>query len=176
MKKKIFMLTLVFVFAFTSFGFAAVSGSKAKPSSPPPAPKSSTMQKQAAPDTSTSGYKPSAPAGSLSDKAPAAKSATPPAAPKQSNSGFLGTLGAFGGGMLAGSLLGSMFGFGHMGAGMGSSMFGLLFDLIMLAAVFMAGRFLWNKFKNIAINNKKLQLPNGSWSFFAPLILLFAVL
>ncbi|MCE5286108.1 MAG: hypothetical protein LLG02_09720 [Pelosinus sp.] len=145
MKKKILLLTLAFVFAFTSFGFAAVSGSKAKPSSPPPAPKSS-VQTPAAPGTNASGYKPSAPGSSYSEKAPAAKSATPPSAPQQSNSGFMGKLGAFGGGMLAGGLLGSMFGFGNGGMGMGSSIFGMLFDFIMLAAVFMGIRYVWNRF------------------------------
>ncbi|WP_371371672.1 hypothetical protein [Sporomusa aerivorans] len=146
--KKLLLLTFMLMFAFNTVSFAAVSGSKSKmsaPSSKPP-----TTQTTPAKDTSSE-YKPSAPAQSYSDKAPAAaakpNSQTMQQPAQQSNTGgFLRNAGLFGGGMLLGSMLGGMFGFGN--AGMFANIMGMLFNVLILAGIFMAGRFLWDKFKN----------------------------
>ena len=143
--KKLLLLTFVFMFAFNAVSFAAIGGSKSRMS----APKSKPPTTQTSPAKSgSSDYKPSAPAQSYGDKAPAAAAAKPNAqAATQSNSGgFLRTAGLLGGGMLLGSMLGGMFGFG--GSGMFADIMGMLFNVMLLAGVFMAGRFLWNKFKN----------------------------
>jgi len=139
--KKLLLMTFLFLFAFNSVSFAAVSSSKPRMSSP--APKSSTTQTAPSPSTD---YKPSAPANSYSEKAPAAKSTTPQTAQQQTSGGFMRNLGMFGGGMLLGSLLGGMFGFGN--TGMFATLAGMLFNIMLIAGVFMAGRYLWNKFKN----------------------------
>lgn len=61
---------------------------------------------------------------------------------------MLRNIGMFGGGMLVGGMLSSMLGFGSgMNGGMAASIFGLLFNVLMLGALFMGGRFLWNKYK-----------------------------
>lgn len=137
--KKLLILTFLFAFAFNAVGFAAVSGGKPKMS----APKAPSTQ-QAAPSTN-SGYKPSAPANSYNEKAPAA--AAKPAQPnvqQPSSGGFLRNMALLGGGMMLGSMLGNMFGFG---GGMFAEILGLLFNVMLFAGVFMAGRFLWNKYK-----------------------------
>lgn len=136
--KKILLFSFMLLFAFHAVGFAAVSGSKAKPSAPASRPSTT----QTAPST---GYKPSAPANSYTEKAPAAKTAAQQA-PAQTSGGFMRNLGLFGGGMLLGCLLGNMFGFGH--SGMFANMMGILFNIVFLAAIFMAGRYLWDKFRN----------------------------
>lgn len=142
--KKLLLLTFVFMFAFNTVSFAAVSGSKARTSSPSTKPP--TTQSSPTKDT-TSGYKPSAPAQSYSEKAPAAKPNSQTQQPAQSNTGgFWRNAGLLGGGMLLGSMLGGMFGFGN--SGMFASIMGMLFNVMLLAGVFMAGRYLWNKFKN----------------------------
>ncbi|QDR80002.1 hypothetical protein [Sporomusa termitida] len=142
--KKLLVLTVLFMFAFTTVSFAAKGGFKSRPASPAPRP--ATNQTAPAKNT-TSDYKPSAPAQSYGDKAPAA-AAKPNAQPaqQQTGGGFLRSAGLLGGGMLLGSMLGGMFGFGE--SGMFASLMGMLFNIILLAAVFMAGRFLWEKFKN----------------------------
>lgn len=147
--KKIFLLTFMFIFAFNAVSFAAVSGSKSKTSTPSAKPPTTQTapSTQTSPSKSTSEYKPSAPAQSYNEKAPAA-AAKPntQAAQQQTGSSFLRNAGMFAGGMFLGSMLGNMFGFG--GAGMFADIMGMVFNLILLAGVFMAGRFLWNKFKN----------------------------
>ncbi|SMC79063.1 hypothetical protein [Sporomusa malonica] len=145
--KKLLLLTFVCMFAFNTVSFAAVSGSKSKISSPSAKPPTT----QTAPGSSN--YKPSAPAQSYSDKAPAA-AAKPNSQPiqQQNSGGFLRSAGLFGGGMLLGSMLGGMFGFGN--SGMFANIMGMLFNVMLLAGVFMAGRFLWDKFKN---RDKKQQ-------------------
>jgi uncharacterized membrane protein len=57
--------------------------------------------------------------------------------------GFWRNAGFFGSGMLLGGLFGNMFGFGHMG--FLSTIFGMLFNVIFLMAIFMAGRWVWNR-------------------------------
>lgn len=144
--KKVLLFTFVFMFALNTVSFAAVSGSKARTSSPSTKP--STTQSAPAKDT-TNSYKPSAPAQSYDQKAPAAaaKPNTAQQSTQQSNTGgFLRNAGLFGGGMLLGSMLGSMFGFGN--SGMFASLMGMMFNVILLAGIFMAARYLWDKFKN----------------------------
>lgn len=149
--KKILALALIFVFAFSSVSFAAVGGSRksfSKPSVGSSMPKGAPSQ-QAAP--SGSNYKPTAPSNSYSDKAPAgqAKPGMQQAAQQQTSGGFMRSAGMFAGGMLMGSMLSSMLGFGAMD-GM-ASIFGMIFNVIILAAIFMGIRYLWTRFRN----NKK---------------------
>jgi len=143
--KKLLLLTFLFMFAFNAVSFAAVSGSKSRTSSP--ASKPPTSQTSPA-KSGSSDYKPSAPAQSYGEKAPAAaaKPNTQAAQQPSQSGGFLRTAGLLGGGMLLGSMLGGMFGFGN--SGMFANIIGMLFNVMLLAGVFMAGRFLWNKFKN----------------------------
>lgn len=144
--KRLLLLTFVFMFAFNAVSFAAIGGSKARraPSMKPPTTQSAPAK------NNSSDYKPSAPAQSYNEKAPAAaakpNSQTMPGQQATTGGGFLRTAGLLGGGMLLGSMLGGMFGFGE--SGMFASIMGMLFNVILLAAVFMAGRYLWNKFKN----------------------------
>jgi len=136
--KKLSLLTLLLMFAFNVVCFAAVSGAKPRMSSPAPKPPTT----QTAPN---SNYKPSAPASSYSEKAPAVKSTTPQTAPQPATGGFMRTLGMIGGGMLLGGFLSSMFGFGA--TGMFANLIGILFNVVLLVGVFLAGRFLWQKYK-----------------------------
>lgn len=135
--KKLFIFTLVMMFACSSIGFAAKGSVKPRMS----APRSAPAQQAPAPQ-----YKPSAPANSYGDKAPAA--AAKPAAPgaqqqPSSSGGLMRNLGMLGGGMLLGGMLGSLFGDSAMLA----SIFGMLFNVLIIAAIFMGGRLLWNKFR-----------------------------
>lgn len=155
--KKIIIFTMVFVLAFGSVSFAAISsGSK---SSAPRTSTSSSMPsssptKQAAPSTSDTGYKPSAPANSYSDKAPASQVKPGTQVNQQQNTGgFWRSAGMFGGGMLMGSMLSSLFGFGSMGAM--SSIFGMIFNILIIAGVVMGIRYLWNKFRG---NNNRRDM------------------
>lgn len=150
--KKIVLLTLICLFSVNVVCFAAVSGSKSRTSSPSPKPPTT----QTAPNSS-SGYKPSAPANSYSSQAPAAKQTAPAAAQQPASGGFMRNLAMFGGGMLVGSMLGGMFGFGN--SGMFATLTGLLFNIILLAGVFMAGRYLWNKFKKSKEAKNNFNIP-----------------
>jgi predicted lipid-binding transport protein (Tim44 family) len=144
--KKLLLLTFVFVFAFNAVGFAAIGGSKPRMSSP-----SRPSTTQTTPSTGSS-YKPSAPASSYTEKAPAAKAAAPQTT-QPATGGFMRNFGMFGGGMLLGGLLGNMFGFGH--TGMFANMLGVLFNILLLAAVFMAGRYIWDKMRNRDRNDRR---------------------
>jgi len=129
--------------------FAAVSSSGAKSSSPSSSSKSSTSTPSSSKQTAPSGsYQPTAPANSYSDKAPA-KQTTPSTqntqSPSSTNS-FWRNASMFGGGMLAGSLLGHLFGNSNMGGE--SSIFGLLINLLMVGGIVVGIRYLWNKYKN----------------------------
>ena len=53
-------------------------------------------------------------------------------------------IGLLAGGMMLGSLLGSMFG---MGSGLFADILGLLMNVVLIGAVFMIGRLLWNKLR-----------------------------
>ncbi|MGI6092741.1 MAG: hypothetical protein GX348_03900 [Veillonellaceae bacterium] len=151
--KKILALALIFVFAFTSVSFAAIGGSRKSFSKPRPSigssiPKGAPSQKAA---PSGSNYKPSAPSSSYSNKAPAsqAKPGTQQAAQQQASGGFMRGAGMFAGGMLMGSMLSSMLGFGAMEGF--ATILGMIFNVIILAAIFMGIRYLWTKLRN----NKK---------------------
>ena len=138
--KKLLVLTFLLLFAFQGMGLAAKSSSSSRSTS---TPKMSTTQK-----ASDSGYKPSAPANSYNQKAPENKSTTPATVqqPNNNSGGFMRGLGLFGGGMLLGSMLGGSFGFGSNGGF--ATIIGMLFNILFIAAVIMAVRFLWDKFKN----------------------------
>ncbi|QJW46898.1 hypothetical protein HA075_14425 [bacterium BFN5] len=143
--KKLLILTFLFAFAFNSIGFAAIGGSKLRMS----APRSTPTQKA---PSSTSDYKPSAPANSYSEKAPSAKTATPQAGQQPSTSGgFMRNLGMIGGGMLLGGMLGSMFGNSPFMA----SLVEMLFNVLILAGIFIGGRYLWSKFKTKPEDTRK---------------------
>lgn len=72
--RKLLLLTFLFMFAFQSMSFAAIGGSKGG-SAPKSSPRVTQPSPNAAPaaPSKTSEYKPSAPASSYSDKAPAAE-------------------------------------------------------------------------------------------------------
>jgi len=91
-------------------------------------------------------YAPSKSAKDLPNKASTSKS-NPSAAAASTSTGFGNTLrniGLFAGGMMLGGLLGSMFGFS---GGMFSDILGLLFNIIMIYALYRGGRYLWNKYR-----------------------------
>ncbi|MHC1761400.1 MAG: hypothetical protein AB9917_18170 [Negativicutes bacterium] len=144
--RKLLLFTFLLLLAFQSVSFAAASSSRGAPARS--APRVSQPAPAAAPAASgtTSGYKPSAPANSYSDKAPATavKPQQPAQQPSTGNS-FLRSAAMFGGGMLLGSMLGNMFGFGS--SGMFSQMIGLLFNVLLIGLIFMAGRYVWNRFR-----------------------------
>lgn len=155
--KKIFAILLIVAFALQGTAFAAVGGAKSsrpattsKPAvtreTPPPLNKSTT-EKQ-------SEYKPSAPASSYQEQAPAAKSATGQTNTATTNSntgGFLRNAGLFGGGMLLGGLLGNMFGYSSP---MLSSIGDLLSMVLIGGALFLGGRYLMNKVRNNKTTNR----------------------
>lgn len=149
--KKIIALTLMLMMLLGTVCFAAVSSSGSRSSSG--GSKSSTSAPSSTSKTapaSSGNYKPSAPASSYSDKAPAKQSTSSVqqnAQPQSTGSSFWRNASLFGGGMLAGSMLGNLFGYGnHMGGG--SSLFGMLFNLLLIGGVIMGIRFLWDKYKN----------------------------
>jgi predicted lipid-binding transport protein (Tim44 family) len=152
--RKIVIFTLLFIFVSTVC-FAAVSSSGSKSSSGSrssfSAPASGgSSSKAASPGNGGASYKPSAPANSFGDKAPAKQSAPGVQQNTQaqpSTGGFWRNASMIGGGFLAGSLLGNLFGFGHMGGGM-SEIFGMLINLLIIGAIVMLARNLWEKYKS----------------------------
>lgn len=144
--KKLLVFTFMLVFAFQSIGLAAVSGSRGT-SAPKSSPGFSTPSSSSSSTstTKTSEYKPSAPASSYSDKAPTAATNAQQQAQQSTNGGFLRNAGMFGGGMLLGSMLGGMLGFGP--SGMFASLLGMMFNVLAIGLIFMAGRYVWNRFK-----------------------------
>lgn len=159
--RKIIVFTLLFVFLSTVC-FAAVSSSGSRSSSGSKsfsAPSSSSLPNKSAASGNTGGtYKPSAPANSFGDKAPA-KQTTPDVQqsnPSQSTGGFWRNASMIGGGFLAGSLFGSLFGFGHMGGGM-SGIFGMILNLLILGGIIMLARNVWDKYKNRDKDNDRYR-------------------
>ncbi len=142
--KRILLLTFLLIFALNSLAFAAKSSSR--PSSPS-RPSTSTPAAKTAPaqETPNSGYKPSAPANSYSDKAPAVKPPAPPQAAQSGGSSWLRNAGMIAGGMMLGGMLSSMF--GHGSTGWLADILGILISLIPIVAIFMLGRFLWLRHK-----------------------------
>ena len=143
--KRILLLTFLLIFALNSLAFAAKSSSK--PASPSRPATSAPAAPSAAPaQTAPSGYKPSAPANTYSDKAPAAKPPAPPqAAPQSTGSSWLRNAGMLAGGMMLGGMLSNMF--GHGNSGMLADILGILISVIPIIAIFMLGRFLWLRHK-----------------------------
>ena len=138
--KRILLLTFLLIFALNSFAFAAKSSSR--PSSPS-RPSTSAPAANTAPST---GYKPSAPATTYSDKAPAVKPPAPPqAVPQSTGSSWLRNAGMLAGGMMLGGMLSNMF--GHGNSGMLADILGILISVIPFIALFMLGRFLWLRHK-----------------------------
>ena len=148
--RKLLVFTFLFMFAFQSLGFAAIGGAKKAPSMP----QTNSIQQKAPANSQTSGYKPSTSAQSYSEKAPAAKSQQ--SMPQQQNSSsFLRNLGMFGGGMLLGSMLSHAFGFGA--TGFFSEIIGMIFNVIAIGLIFMAGRYLWNRFRDSKRNKDRWE-------------------
>jgi hypothetical protein len=141
--KKIVLLIMFLLLGFNTICFAAISGSKSAP-----APRMPAAQTAPAP-APASGYKPSAPANSYSDTAP--KAALPQTS-QPATGGFMRNMGMLGGGMLLGGLLGGMFG-GN--SGMFASLAGLVLNVILLVGIFMAGRYVWDRFKKSREENNR---------------------
>ena len=140
--KKIPLLAFLLIFAVSGICSAAKSSSR-------PASRPSTNVTKSVPatgSTTTSGYKPSAPANSYTNKAPDAKSATGQTMPPNTGSSWMRNAGLFGGGMMMGSLLSSMMGYG--GYGMMANIMGALFSFLPIILIFMLGRVLWNRYKS----------------------------
>ena len=136
---------------------AAKGGARIAPKAAPSAPKASSSTQSGSQSKSVSGngegYAPSKSASQLDKNAPAAgaKSNTPSAAnaasQAQKSSGWGNTLrsvGLLAGGMMLGGLLASMFG---MGGGMFADILGVLANVAIAIAVFMAIRWAWNRFR-----------------------------
>ena len=142
--KRILLLTFLLIFALNSLALAAKSSSR--PSSPS-RPSTSTPAAKTAPaqEMPNSGYKPSAPVNSYSDKAPAVKPPAPPQAAQSGGSSWLRNAGMIAGGMMLGGMLSSMF--GHGSTGWLADILGILISLIPIVAIFMLGRFLWLRHK-----------------------------
>ena len=143
--KKIMTVLVVTLFAMSSMAFAARGG--AKISAPKAAPSISTSKNApAASSPSTKEYTPSKDAKSLSKDAPTTGAASAASAAKSSSpwGGMMRNIGLLAGGMMLGSLLGSMFG---MGSGLFADILGLLMNVVLIGAVFMIGRLLWNKLR-----------------------------
>lgn len=147
--KKVMAFTLLLLMLVSSVCLAAVSSSGGKPSSSSkPATTTPSLNKQTAPNNNNGAYKPSAPANSYSEQAPA-KQTMPSGQQNVSSpatqSSFWRNASMFGGGMLAGSLLSNLFGSNHMG--MQSSIFGMVLNLVFIGAIIMGIRYLWNRNK-----------------------------
>ncbi|MGL6016976.1 MAG: hypothetical protein ACRCZU_13030 [Selenomonadaceae bacterium] len=144
--KKIMTVLVVTLFAMSSMAFAARGG--AKISAPKAAPSISTSKNApAASSPSTKEYTPSKDAKSLSKDAPTTGTGAAASAAAKSSSpwgGMMRNIGLLAGGMMLGSLLGSMFG---MGSGLFADILGLLMNVVLIGAVFMIGRLLWNKLR-----------------------------
>ena len=142
--KRILLLTFLLIFALNSLAFAAKSSSR--PSSPS-RPSTSTPAAKTAPaqEMPNSGYKPSAPVNSYSDKAPAVKPPAPPQAAQSGGSSWLRNAGMIAGGMMLGGMLSNMF--GHGNSGWLADILGVLISVIPFIALFMLGRFLWIRHK-----------------------------
>ena len=152
--KRVIALTVMLIMLVSTVCFAAVSssGSRSSSSSSSKSSTSTPSSSSKAAPSSSGNYKPSAPASSYSDKAPAKKPASnvqQNTQPQSTGSSFWRNASLFGGGMLAGSMLGSLFGFGNnMNMGGGSSLFGMLLNLLIIGGMVMGIRYLWNKYKN----------------------------
>ena len=134
---------------------AAKGGARIAPRSAPAAPKSSPSSSSSggkAVSGNGSGYAPSKSANQLDKNAPAANAtkstpASGAANTAKSSTGWgsaLRNVGLLAGGMLLGSMLSSMLG---MGGAFGDIM-GVLMNIVLAAAVFIAIRWAWNRFRS----------------------------
>lgn len=156
----------------TITGTAEAAKGGARISAPKPAAKP-TPKSNAASGKSDSGehksvsgggneYKPSKDAKELDKNPSAAASKTTPAntaAPAQSSSrlgSIMRGVGMLAGGMFLGSMLAGLFG---MGGGFFADVLGLIMNVVLLMAVFMAIRWAWNKFRG---NSSKSYGRGGS--------------
>lgn len=163
--KKVTVLVMAAIMASSAFagpvadaakGGAKLSAPKVSaPAKPAPAANSNSTTKteqKAGPNQQE--YAPSKKADQHSDTAPAAKNnananANNAAAANTANTGSrwgsaLRTVGLLAGGMMLGSLLGSMFGFGE---GLLADILGLVANIAMFMLAFMAIKWIWNKFR-----------------------------
>ena len=140
--------------SFFSQAEAAKGGARIAPRSAPAAPKSGPSTSSSggkAVSGNGSGYAPSKSANQLDKNAPAANAtkstpASGAANTAKSSTGWgsaLRNVGLFAGGMLLGSMLSSMLG---MGGAFGDIM-GVLMNIVLAAAVFIAIRWAWNRFR-----------------------------
>ena len=134
---------------------AAKGGARIAPRSAPAAPKSGPSSSSSggkAVSGNGSGYAPSKSANQLDKNAPAANAtkstpASGAANTAKSSTGWgsaLRNVGLLAGGMLLGSMLSSMLG---MGGAFGDIM-GVLMNIVLAAAVFIAIRWAWNRFRS----------------------------
>ena len=144
---RVFAILLLCFFSVYTVSYAAIGGSKIKMSAPKTTQKAPVNKTQPQKD----GYKESAPANSYSDKAPAANSkaqssAVNSAATKSASpfGGMMRNIGIFAGGMMLGSMLGSMFGMN----GFMSDIMGLMLNVLIFGGVILLGKTLWDKFKS----------------------------
>ena len=127
---------------------------RTSPNTAPAAPAAQSGSQGKAVSGNGEGYAPSKNANQLDKNAPAAnaKANTPNAAnaasQAQKSSGWGNTLrniGLLAGGMMLGGLLASMFG---MGSGMLADILGVLANVAIAVVVFMAIRWVWNRFRS----------------------------
>ena len=133
---------------------AAKGGARIAPKPAPSAPKPSSSTQSGSQSKSVSGngegYAPSKSANQLDKNAPAAgakanTAGAASAAKKSSGCGnTLRNIGLLAGGMMLGGLLASMFG---MGGGMLADILGVLANIAIAIAAFIAIRWLWNRFR-----------------------------
>lgn len=149
-----------------SVAYAAKGGAKIRSSAPKaskPAPKSNAAEKKASPNNKD--YAPSKKAADLEKNAPAANAKAPAnkaANTQQSGSKWGNTLrniGLFAGGMMLGSLLSNALGLGGLGGMMGDIL-GLLMNVVLFGAAFMAIRWLWNRFRHKGANVQESGMRN----------------
>lgn len=134
--------------AYAAKGGAKMSVPKAAPKAPSAAPKASTPSNSKSVSGNGDSYKPSKDAKSLDKNAPAANSKANTAANTantQSSSRWgsaLRNIGLLAGGMFLGSMLSHM-----LGGGMMADILGVIMNVVMLVAVIMLVKWLWNKFR-----------------------------
>ena len=139
---------------------AAKGGARIAPKAAPSVPKSAPAAQSGSQSKSVSGngagYAPSKSANQLEKNAPAAgakANAASAASSAQKGTGWGNTLrniGLLAGGMMLGGLLASMFG---MGSGMLADILGVLTNVALACAAFIAIRWIWNRFRGRSEEN-----------------------
>ena len=136
--RKISFFTFLLIFVLS--GICSAAKSSSRPVSRPSAP--ITRSAPTTESTTTSGYKPSAPASSYTDKVPSATTQLPS---QSTGSSWMRSAGMFAGGMMMGGLLSNMMGYGN--SGLLANIMGMLISFVPIIMIFMLGRFLWNRYK-----------------------------